>query len=57
MEKSGRKCAPNPILYLVNDLKQLLHAINSFKNKVFLKKIFKVLKQTTLFFSFGPGHL
>ena len=35
MEKSCRKCATKASEMLVNNLKQSLYAINSFKNKTF----------------------
>ena len=45
MEKLCRKCAPKaslrPLLILVNNSKQPLHARNSFKNKIFIKMIIK----------------
>ena len=46
MEKSWRKCArnalaPDPFFILVNNPKQPLHAKNSFKNKIFCKRIIK----------------
>ena len=54
MEKSYRKYAPklvpDPFLILVNNPKQPLHARNSFKNKIFWKRIIKVFKKLTLFF-------
>ena len=31
----NQKLAPDPVLILLNNPKQLLHARNSFKNKVF----------------------
>ena len=42
-----QKLAPDPFLILLNNPKQPLHARNSFKNKVFYKKI---IKKLTLFF-------
>ena len=45
MENSCRKCAPKarpkPVLILVNNPKQPLHAKNYFKNKIFSKRIIK----------------
>ena len=45
MEKSCRKChqmlVPGPFSNLVNNPKQPLHARNSFKNKIFSKRIIK----------------
>ena len=47
MVKSCSKCAPKvspwPLFVLVNNLKQSLHARNSFKNKIFWKGIVKNL--------------
>ena len=40
-ENVHRKLAPDPFLILLNNLKQLLHARNYFKNKVFGKRIIK----------------
>ena len=36
-----QKLAPDPFLILLNNLKQPLHARNSFKNKVFWKRTTK----------------
>ena len=45
MEKLSKKCAPkkDTILILVNNPQQPLHIINSFKNKIFFKRIIKKL--------------
>ena len=61
MEKScgklARKASPNPFLILVNNPKQLLHAINYFKNKMFWKRVIKrPLKKLTLYFLLNPVH-
>ena len=46
-----QKLVPDPFLILVNNPKQLLHAKNSFENKIFWKRIIKkALKNLTLFF-------
>ena len=55
MEKSCKKCAPkspDTFLLLVNNTKQPLHSRNSFKNKIFIKRIIK--KTLTLFFLLNP---
>ena len=56
MEKSCRKCTskifPDSFLILVNNPKQPLYPINSFKNKIFSKS----LKNVNLIFSFEPGQ-
>ena len=59
MEKSCRICAPKAsprtFLILVNNPKQPLHATNSFKNKIFWKRIDqKALKKLTLLFLANP---
>ena len=60
MEKSCRKLAPKasprpPLLILLYKRKQPLHARNSFKNKMFWKRIIKkALKMLTLFFLLSP---
>ena len=45
MEKSCRQCAPKAVpdsfLILVNNLKQLLDARDSFKNEIFWKRAIK----------------
>ena len=41
MHNVHQKVAPNPFLILVNNPKQPLHARNSFKDKVFWKRIMK----------------
>ena len=57
MEKSCRKWAPNasprPLCNFVNNLKQSLHARNSFKNKIFWKGINKSLLKSKLYFFFS----
>ena len=51
MEKSCQKLVLDSFLILVNNPKQPLHARNSFKNKIFWKKIIKkAFKKLTLFF-------
>ena len=40
-ENIHQKLVPDPILILVNNPKQSMHAGNSFKNKIFWKKIIK----------------
>ena len=54
--KSYRKCepkaSPRPFLILVNNPKQSLHAINSFKNKIFWKRIIKNAWKSKLYFFF-----
>ena len=40
-ENVHQKLVPNPFLILVNNPKQPLHAVNSFKNKIFWKRIIK----------------
>ena len=47
-----QKLVPDPLLILVNNPKQPMHAINSFEIKIFWKRIIKVLKKWTLFFLF-----
>ena len=37
----NQKLVPDPFLVLVNNPKQPLHARNSFKNKIFSKRIIK----------------
>ena len=46
--------APDPFLILLNNPKQPLHARNPFKNKVFWKRIVKVLKKLSLFSLSNP---
>ena len=42
MEKSCKRLlVPDPFLILANNSKQILHAINSFRNKTIWKKIIK----------------
>ena len=46
-----QKLVTDPFLILVDNQKWLLHARNSFKNKIFLKENYeKALKKLTLFF-------
>ena len=56
MEKSCRKCAakasPRPLLILVNNPKQRLHAI-----KCFERELSKSLKNFNFIFSFEPSPL
>ena len=40
-ENVDQKLAPDPFLILINNPKKPLHARNSFKSKVFLKRIIK----------------
>ena len=47
--------APDSSLILLNNPKQPLHARNSFRNKVFWKRIIKSLKKFTFIFSFKPS--
>ena len=47
--------APDSSLILLNNPKQPLHATNSFRNKVFWKRIIKSLKKFTFIFSFKPS--
>ena len=42
-ENKHQKLVPDLFLMLVNNPKQLLHARNSFKNKIFWKRIIKNL--------------
>ena len=61
MEKSCRKLAPKasprpPLLILLYKRKQPLHARNSFKNKMFWKRIIKKSpKNVNFIFSFEPS--
>ena len=41
MENMNQKLFLDPFLILVNSPKQPLHALNSYKNKIFRKKIIK----------------
>ena len=51
-ENVHQKLARDPFLILVSNPKQLLHAINSFLNKIFWKRIIrKLLKNNFTFFS------
>ena len=58
-ENVHQKLIPDhPFLILVNNLKQPLHARNSFTNQIFWKRIFKkALKKLTLFFFLTACHL
>ena len=50
-ENVHQKLAPDPFLILLNNPKQPLYARNSFKNKIFLRRICKkVFKKLILFF-------
>ena len=54
-ENVHQKLAPDSFLILINNQKQPLHAINSFKSKVFWKRITKkALKKLSLFFLSNP---
>ena len=51
-ENVHQELAPDTLLILVSNPKQLLHAINSFLNKIFWKRIIrKLLKNNFTFFS------
>ena len=55
MQKMCTKSSPQTFFFLLNNPKQPLHARNSFKNKVFWKRIIKkALKKLTLFFLSNP---
>ena len=57
MKKSCRKFAPkaSPRPVLTNNLKQPLHAKNSFKNKILWEGIIKNLDKVNFSFSFQPS--
>ena len=50
-----QRLIPDLFLILVNKPKQPLLAINSFKNKIFWKRIIKSLKKVNFIFSFEPS--
>ena len=50
-ENDHQKLVPDPCLILVNNSKLPLHARNSFKNKIFWKRIIK--KPYKIYFSFS----
>ena len=52
-----QKLAPDPFSILLNNLKQPLHAINSFKNKVFWKRIIKNPYKVNFIFFFRTQSL
>ena len=49
-----QKLAPDPFWILLNNPKQLLHARNSFKNKIFWNRITKDFKKLTSVFLLNP---
>ena len=53
-ENVHQKLVADPFFIFVNNPKQLLHAINSFKNKIVSKDYQKPLKKLTLFFLSNP---
>ena len=53
-ENVHQRLVPDPFLILVNNSKQSLYAINSFKNKIFWKRVVKKLKKVNFIFSFKP---
>ena len=54
--KCAPKASPRP-LFLVNNLKQPLHARNSFKSKIFWKRIIKKPWKSQLYFFFQTQSL
>ena len=55
--KNDRSVVPDPFLILWYKLKQLLHARNSFKNKIFSKRITKKPLKSQLYFFFQTHSL
>ena len=49
-----QKLVPDPFLILLLNLKQPLHAINSFKNKILKEDYKKALTKLTIFFPSNP---
>ena len=55
-ENVHQKLTPDHFLILLNNQEQPSHARNSFKNKVFWKRIIKNLKKVKFIFSFEPSQ-
>ena len=49
-ENVHQKLVPDPLFILVNNLKQPLHALNSFKTKIFWKRIIKNLSLLVIYY-------
>ena len=56
-EHMHHKLVPDPLLILVNNPKQSLHAINFFENKIFWKRILKKSLKSELYFFFRTHSL
>ena len=53
-ENMHQKLIGDPVLILVNNPKQQLHASNPFANRIFKKRIIKKVLKSWLYFSFKP---
>ena len=54
-ENEHQTLVPEPLLILVNNPKQPLHARNYFKNKIFERGLSKTLKKVNFIFSSEPS--